>query len=183
MYGDDYEYASSRLAGTIVRLGAEPIIIDDVYPDLNVIAAKLTDIKTFFKAKLSDLNLKPVELGFANYKGNASYLTRRPMRRDWKQGLRLGNFISLSGWDAGMIPPDVLSQVILNQYPTFDECKGMVKSGKGAATIAWHRHWALSSHGVVIYKGTTQVGQLSKGGEIVLSDDYLHLREYLQECV
>ena len=182
MYGDDYAYASSRLAGTVVRLlDGTPIIVEDVHPKMRVTAVKLDKMDELIEVQLKDLNLKPVPLGMSNYNGQTTYLCRKPMRRDWKQGLRAGNFTSLFGYPAEIIPPSELSKVIRGEYPTFKDALVMLKK-KGVNSVAWCRGWAADRAGNVYYKGVQGVGTVVDGN-IILQDRYQHLRESFMEHV
>ncbi|MNT12845.1 hypothetical protein D3C72_1477920 [compost metagenome] len=180
MYSDDYEYANSRLTETIVRLKGQPVYIYKVHPGMKVDYSELEDLHTMKRCQLEDLDLKPVPLGYCNYNKNACYLTRMPMRRDWRQGLRRGNFTSLSGVDANRIPYDVLKQCIIGDYPTFTACLEAVKKLK---SIAWHRHWAVDSAGQVLHKGGNRPVGIVDNGAVVLSSRYQYLKEALKESL
>lgn len=180
MYGTDYEYANSRLTETIVRLKGEPVYVYNVRNGMKVQYGVLKDLDTILECQLEELDLHPVPLGYCNYNKLASYLSRVPMRRDWRQGLRRGNFVSLSGIDANRIPYESLRQAILGDYPTFTaavEAVGKVKS------IAWHRHWAVNINGQVLYKGGVRpVGKI-ENGQVVLDSRYMYLTEALKESL
>ncbi len=182
MYGTDYNYASSRLAGTVVRLkDGTPVIVDDVHPRMKVTVVALEKLDELIEVNLDDLNLKPVPLGMCNWNGQTTYLCRKPMRRDWKQGLRAGNFTSLFGFPAEVIPPGTLSEVIKGIYPTFKEALEKFKDKK-VMSVAWSREWAVDRHGVLTHKGNQQVGQIVDGN-CVLFEQFQHLRESYLESV
>lgn len=184
MYGTDYNYASSRLAGTVVRLlTGEPVIIDDVHPRMVVTAVKLDKLDELIRVQLSDLNLKPVSLGMCNFKGITTYLCRKPMRRDWKQGLRAGNFTSLTGFPAEAIPPGDLSKVIRGDYPTIAQVIELFKKDKNIEQLAWCREWAVSRNGSLHYKGSPNIGELIGIDNCALRGGYEHLRESFLESV
>jgi hypothetical protein len=179
MYGNDFEYASTRLKGTIVRIGEEPIIIGDVYGGDRVTFAYLERAGEALVCKLSDLNLKPVSLGMCNFLGEATFLCRMPMRNDWKQGLRRGNFRSLCGAPAELAKPLDLWRVITNKYPKFTECLGSLADVK---SMAWCREWAITKGHSLLYKGYGVVGSYV-GGQFVLDNDYKFLDESLEESL
>lgn len=180
MYGEDYEYAHSRLTETIVRLNGEPVFIHNVSPGMVVQYNRLDGNGDLALCKADQLDLRPVPLGYCNYNKHACYLTRIPMRRDWRQGLRRGNFISLSGTAAERIPYDVLRQAILGDYPTFAAACEAVKKIK---SIAWHRHWAVDCHGQLLHKGQEKPVGIVRNGEPELASKYMYLNEALKESL
>lgn len=180
MYGDDYEYADSRLAGTIVRLGDEPVMVGHVNADMTVDVSFLKDFGPVVVVKLSDLNLKPVPLGMCNVGGTANYLARMPKRNDWKQGLRKGNFLSFGDVEVAYINPAMLRDTIVCNYPTLAECFEKVK--KDSMAMAWCRDWAVTRGGYLLYKMYQEVGKITPQSH-VLSPGYTYLEEALQEVL
>lgn len=178
MYADDYEYANSRLTETIVRLKGEPVYVYKVGPGMKTDYSLLNEMHVMKQCKTEELDLKPVPLGYCNYNKNACYLSRIPMRRDWRQGLRRGNFASLSGMNADRIPYEALKQCIIGEYPTFTAALEAVKKLK---SIAWHRHWCVDANNQVFYKGNGRPVGVVSGTDIVLSSKYQYLKEALKE--
>lgn len=180
MYGDDWNYASSRLCETIVRLKGEPVYIYSVNPGMIAKYAKLDDLDNIAFCDANELDLKPVPLGYCNYNKNACYLSRIPMRRDWRQGLRRGNFASLSGVDAERIPYGALAKTILGDYPTYKAALDAVRKVK---SMAWHRHWAVDGALQVFYKGAIRpVGEVVEG-VVQLNSRSHYLAEALSESL
>lgn len=177
MYGKDYEYANSRLIDTIVRLESEPIHVNQVRRDGKVEYYTLADRGEIKTCDLEDLNLKPVPLGYCNYGKMATYLTRMPMRRDWRQGLRRENMTSISGMNSNKIPIHQLHHCIVGDFPTLAGALGAL--GK-VSSIAWHRHWAVNTDNQVTYKGGVVVGSV-KDGVVVLNESHQYLKEALAE--
>lgn len=180
MYGDDYEYANSRLTETIVRLKGEPVFIHRVGPGMITSYNKLNGEGGIESCMASDLDLRPVTLGYCNYNKFACYLTRVPMRRDWRQGLRRGNFLSLTGAPAERIPYESLRQVIMNDYPTF---KAALEAVKKIKSMAWHRHWAVDCHGQLLHKGAERPVGTIRDGVPELASKYFYLAEALKEAL
>lgn len=179
MYGDDHEYANSRLAETIVRLNGEPVYIINVSRGMKANCTRLDNDEAFV-CDANELDLHPVPLGYCNYNKYACYLSRIPMRRDWRQGLRKGNYISLSGADASRIPYDAVRKVIIGEFPTYKACLEAVKKLK---SIAWHRHWAIDAHGQLLYKGGERPVGIIKDGLPELFSRYMYLTEALKESL
>lgn len=177
-YGNDWEYANNRLQGTIVRLNDEPVFVHEVRRDMKAEVSKLEDIYNAFIADGRELDLTPVPLGMCNFNHNAHYLSRVPLRRDWRQGLRRENFISPT-CDHAAIPPALLAKVIKGEYPALKECFDLVK--KGALAAAWSRRWAIGRDSTLIYKN--KVVGTSKDGVLLLNKEFQFLAEALEEAV
>lgn len=178
MYGDDWDYANSRLAGTVVRLDGEPVFVHSVGPGMRGVLSKLSDLHNPFEADAKGLDLIPVPLGMCNFKGQAHYLSRIPMRRDWKQGLRKENFGSATV-HVQLIPPEVLRAVIVGEYPTLAECF-LLCTKKKVTSAAWHRHWAITADNRILYKNEGPVG-IVEDKELILDDKHRYLQEALKE--
>lgn len=187
MYGRDYEYARSRIAHTILCLDSgEPVYIHDVdlgngLCSVNSIAKEDDEIKL---VSLDKINCKPPRLGFVNTRGVATYVSRMPLRRDWKQGLRREN-MSSSTVPIREVKWSDLANCILNKYPKLDKAyESISKQGSPLKSIAFHRHWALTKFMDITYKGSTIVGKFDpKTFEITLNESYNHLYECLQESL
>lgn len=190
MYGDDYEYADSRLAGTIVTLDGQPVYVHKVGVKMVANVSYLSTFDNMIKCDAKQLDLHPVKLGYCNLGGGLAYLMRKPMRRDYKQGLRHGNFTSSGDFPAEAIGYKQLGDVILGKYPTFGEvfkvATGVAKSLNPFKPVtkmglAWCREWAMTSGGVLCYKGN-DVGKLLANTP-TLNEDYVHLRQALEEAL
>lgn len=182
MYGDDWDYANSRLAGTVVRLADEPVFVHYIGEDMIAKLCKLSSLHEPFEEKADLLNLQPVPLGMCNFSGKANYLARIPMRKDWKQGLRKENFMSHSGIPHVLIPPDVLGLTIQGKYPSFDECVASFKDAE-VVSVAWHRHWAITRTFDLMYKDEYEPVGKYIDGIYVLNDGFKHLQEALEESL
>lgn len=181
MYGKDHDYAHSRLCDTIVRRQEAPIYVHSVGRGMEVTYSLLTALGESLKCDLDELDLHPVPLGYCNYNKYAAYLSRVPMRKDWRQGLRHGNFTSVNAAiSAERIPYDALQQVIMGHYPTL---KGALDAVRKVKSMAWHRHWAVNNGLEVFYKGSpTPVGAIEEG-KVILTSRCGYLTEALGEAV
>jgi hypothetical protein len=182
MYGKDHEYANSRLNETIVRRGDVPIWVYGVKPGMLVQYVELSKIEEH-EAKMcpiDELDLHPVPLGYCNYNKHATYLCRMPMRRDWRQGLRRGNFTGTGAIDPHRIPYESIAQTIIGDYPSFKGALGAVKKIK---SVAWHRHWAVDSALQVFYKGRVRPVGNVVGEAVILEPSYTYLNEALKESL
>ena len=180
MYGEDWEYAASRLADSLVMHNGQPFMVMDITPGMEAIGNYLASGEEAIVPAV-ELDLIPVQLGYVNCVKTAYYACRTPARR-YKQGLRKDNLIctGLNGMyiDLGLRK---LCDTILNRFPTFKECVSGVKAYK---SVAWHRDWAMDNAGLVYYRGSDIVGRVVKGGEqthVVLDESYSYLLEALVE--
>lgn len=179
MYGRDYGYAESRLVDSIVRIAktGEPFWVTHVDQDDGTVEGMLLSEERNARAELDDLNLKPVPLGWCNMtRGNATYLARIPKRRDWRQGIRAETCFS-SVVRFANIPHKDLAKCIRGEYPKFSEL--IVKPWAGVK--AWSRKWA--SNGTLLYFGNLGAVGKIKGGEAVLDEGFLFLKESLMKSL
>lgn len=186
MYGKDYSYAQTRIQGTVLRISKTniPVYIVRVTNSGECLAIPIEqpwhDFEKAIRVHVDDLNMHPVPLGYVNCAGKATYLMRIPMRRDWKQGLRQENCWS-SGRPFGEISMSDIKNCIMNVYPTFSRAVKDIAVGKHPKTLAWHRHWAVTTGGIVMYKNHEIVGKLNDEGIVQLDSTYHYLREALEE--
>lgn len=176
MYKDNIPYAKQRLVGTIVRIKNEPVKVVDISPKGIATAYFLKDDKEFF-TDIDNLNLEPVPLGYINWRKNCYYMVRKPIREDWRQGLRMGNAAFIGEQGFMEFPRRELRDTILNQYPTFAQAVEAVTK-QGATKVAFNRVFAVSSGKELFYKERV-VGSFDKLPQ--LSDKFRYLHECLQE--
>jgi len=138
MYKEDWGYANSRLAGTIVRKGSQPISIIGVNGD-GTVQAQTVITKREKLVHMSELNLASPPLGMVNTPNGAVYVARKPMRNDWRQGLRRGNIAILSG--RADVTDRLIYRTIRGKFPklhvAIEDCMEQDLS------VAFHRHWAV----------------------------------------
>ena len=114
-------YAADRLTGTIVRHNEKAVKVGmvagaDAVEIVYVVANKRS------LCPLKELDITPVPLGFCNYNGNVTYLSRCPVRQDWKQGLRSKTLRSSSpNWHVDEIPFKVIGTTIEGTFPSLDD--------------------------------------------------------------
>jgi hypothetical protein len=181
IYGNDYVYADTRLRDSIVMHKGVPVYVNGVLGDgsCDVYPLKGGRGKSYM-AKLDELDVKPVKLGYINFKGRSCYVMRMPKRRDWKQGLRGANITSIGiDTDIHSIPMDEWERVILGNYPSFQSCVRGVSST--AVSMAWNRRWCVKQDLSLWYK-EEKVGEVVDGKPL-LTQDYQHLNECLRESM
>lgn len=152
MYEDDVEYADGRLRGTIVRVDCEPVFVNEVISvkgEVHIQGFYLAD-RSEVSTPITNVNLEPVPLGYVNTFFGARYLCRRPIRNDWRQGLRDYNCVNERGENVlNEVPLENLRETILGIYPSFDLA---VRDNSGKS-IAFSRNFALTKDKTLLYKG------------------------------
>jgi hypothetical protein len=177
MYGDDYQYADSRLRGSIVMFEGVPVLVRVVGMGMVAEVSLLSTIDEMKSIDAHLLDVKPVLLGYVNHRSHASYLMRKPMRRDYKQGLRYENFLSIGDVAHTSIHHKKLGEVIEGKYPSYADCLKAINKGT-AKSMAWCREWAISGDGLH-HKGVV-VGVLVDG-RYELTPTFTYLKESLEE--
>lgn len=168
-YGDDYEYADSRLSGTIVKHGNSLVYIKSVYNDGSFAGVIIMPDEEDIAGRAQDLDLSPIKLGYSNFTGSPEYIVRIPARK-YKQGLSVNNLRQGSGGDR---PIDSYLQLLdshENNYPPLATC--LEEGG------AWCRTWAVVGKRL-FHKGKL-VGKALKAG-FKLAPEHEHLQEDLDE--
>jgi len=185
MYFDDIDYANKRLGGTLVRTktGAPYMVasVSQIGRDIVCIGNFLGNPKAE-GINLSEIDLTPVSLGFFNVGEKMFFACRRPMRKDWKQGLSPQNLL-IYGGRLGEIGFEPLIQPITNNYPRVGEALSFL-SKKDKASRAFSRDFGLSKRDgrLIICYRKYDVGEV-KSGEFVLSPDKFFLQQHLSEAV
>lgn len=148
MYKYDREQAKQKLAGTVIMYKDKPVYIGDVKQGgggVVLLAYNLPGYDKEVLLKIDDNNLDGLnfKLGYVNYKGTATYLTRVP-RRQYSQGLRSENTSNSLGYNFEQMTRDPsFSENLSGKYPSFEECVKAVESGKNRSQ-AFHRRFAIS---------------------------------------
>jgi hypothetical protein len=180
VYEDNIEYAAGRLDGTIVMLKGEPIYVKEVLDNGDLIYSPLAAPDTDYLTALSELDVVGQnQLGYVNYGGSAYYLMRKPIRGDWRQGLRMANLAFAGEEGFGRLPFRELRQTILGQYPSFEEAIDLVKD-EHWERCAFSRGFAVNRSGSLLYKQRI-VGSYDK--IVTLMEHYKYLTEYLEEVL
>jgi len=131
---------------------------------------------------LTELNLDPVPLGYVNFDGLAHYLTRAPMRRDWRQGLRMLNIMVPNGGQPRAIPYRTIANTIIGKYPTFNSALDKLnKTTNSSRALAFCRDFAMTRE-KLCYKGVFDVGSVNMdNGNIEINRKFDWVREALEQ--
>jgi len=169
---DTAEYAGNRLNESIVSYKGEPIRVNACGDTSNGIVVRGEYIQNgdTVKVLLKDIDLTPVTLGFVNTNRGIGYLARVPLRRDWKQGLRMNNLRSLYGIRERILRDIDLYKVIKGVYPSFQYAlENTVNDG---VARAFSRNFAIvmkDDNPMIVYKYHGIVGYIKDGRPILIS--------------
>jgi hypothetical protein len=179
MYSDNIEYARGRLIGTIVMYQGEPVHIEDIKEDGTTVfkLLKTMDINICF---VDDLDLVGQNrLGYVNYEGTSYHVVRKPLRHDWRQGIRAANIVFSGPEGFYELPYAELRHTILGIYPTFQEAAERVSGGM-ARKCAFSRNFALGEGNQLFYK-EKWVGSYDK--LVMLQEKFKYLTESLNDIM
>ena len=177
---EDIVYARTRLIETVVMWQGIPVLVDDIQGKMALIS-KLGEGGDNISVPARDLDINPVKLGYLNEGSRALYITRTPMREDWRQGLRPRSIRAIGFADKIYEPVhECLRDTILGVYPQLSDCISFV-SRKLTQSMAFSRNFAVKDDGVLTYKGKWDVGTITKKKEYNLIPKYDWVRETLEE--
>lgn len=201
---NDRVYAAERLNGTVVRAGDKAV---------RVIAIGAATAVQYLSNGIAEnipynkLNLDPVPLGYCNFGGSAVYLSRSPVREDWKQGLRPGTMRATflerpkalvveedddqpRFGDVGPplrlknIPDVELAKTIEGVFPTFDEViSALRRGGRKLVSLAYSRNFAIDTEYNIFHKGEYLIGKFTspETRTYQLNDKFWWAKEALEE--
>lgn len=185
---DTAEYAATRLVDTIIMHNNEPILVHKVGmidDQISVRCTRLLDEEDkVMEVYLSECDINPVSLGYVNHKKNAHYIMRAPMRRDWRQGLRMLNLVDSEGASPRGIPYRTIAHTIMGSYPTFKSSLERLNSKDKILRMAFSRDFSVTREGDLTYKGMIDVGKVDmNSGSILINDNCNWVGEALDESM
>lgn len=185
-YGNDIEYADSRLRYTFVKLlgSGEVVYVKQLHSDPPGVTLTNEEREFLVPWGRNLLDLTPITLGYT-VKGTrpSIYLQRVPLRRDWRQGLRYDN-LDKSTKDFNKIFDGSIRNIValLNGiqkgvYPTIEEAYDETTSGGGK--VAFDRHFAVNYnedtyHCRLLYRDW-DIGVVDPNCNITLHHEYQYL--------
>lgn len=185
----DLTYAAGRLVGTIIRRNGIPILVTDLGPHGCYFKNMLTGATEQDVYPSNSFDITPVPLGNANYNGKSYYLSRIPMRKDWKQGLRASTTrISSPGIpfiEFAELPNVEIARAILGDYPSLDKTIYSLKTSAQVTSMAFDRCFALDKENNIWHKGVRNIGKLINphNHSYSLKDEFFWARESLEEAL
>ena len=133
------------------------------------------------KKRIEEFDLTSPPLGNTNYEGTSSYISRAPLRRDWRQGIRNSNLrFTHQGTTRAYSLPTLCPVIIpiLKIYPSYRETVDRVEDVY--TDCAFTRNFSLDERGRLWYKGRSVVGE-DGGGSPRLFNAFFWLGELLTE--
>ena len=183
-------YAQSRLVGTVVRVKGKAAYIDQItakrisYTDWVTGGAE--------EAKIEDMDITPVPLGYCNTMKVTPYLVRYPVRQDWKQGLRHKTLKTICNHDikvtSEMIPWADVFKTINGEFPKFEEVLKIIHDNRGVVrSMAYSRDFAIYSDKTVWYKEQFAIGTVedidATDGIVSIKEEFEWVREAFEASV
>jgi len=184
MYEDDTDYAARRLNETLVRkVDGTPFQIRTTGRDEN---NKLTHTGINYNSnrietvRHDEILLEPVQLGFVNTRSNMLFVCRKPMRKDWRQGLSTTSIVYYGNMGRDDFSMKLLVQPIMNQYPSYGTALGMLDKKQ---SVAFSRDFGLvaGEEMALVYRKYT-VGKIM-GKLPVLNKNSFFLQQHLEEAI
>lgn len=127
------------------------------------------------------LDITPQKLGYVNHSmGFAQYICRKPMRRDWKQGLRDNNAATPKN-NRSNFETSAIAKALLNEYPNLEECYAFCD--EGGDSMAFSKNFCLDRDKRVMYKGWVAIGSVTKAMKIEIEKGKEWIEQALQDEV
>jgi hypothetical protein len=186
-YGTDYEYAATRLSGTIVRIGTQPVYVKDIGHDTGEVYYLSGVGNKTKKCHLDDLDLSPIPLGYINVGRDASYVQRIPSR-SYKQGLH-GNSLYSKKLHIEMLSVNMFD-AIRGLYPKTLEVVEQIMCGE-VDENAFSRRFSLSAGAKKVFNlncrgktvGTAKLNFGAMNLNYAFNDKFKYLQETLEEDI
>lgn len=209
--GDKYENAEEtrfRLENTVVLYDKKPVYISRVGPiedvgekkeiarvyflDLPMVAGKEgKETRKYLSSRNFDLS--PFSMGYMNYKGQATFVSRTPVRQN-KQGLNAGTtlFTNVAGrrsevldFNSMLRSPEFI-KMFEGKYPSFQEAGGLIGDGK-TTSVAISKMFAFSIdddlQALFLFHKNIKCGISMKGDKALkIAPKFHFLREEMEEC-
>lgn len=180
------------LNSIVLYKGAPVEVVDGITADRKAVV-KTLNTGRLLQIPVGELSCSNFPYGFVNYKGNAYYVERTPVRA-WKLGITANNVAvrALPNEMAGFVMrkdnKDIISDkgfynMVKNVYPKKDDVVEMLRNKKpGVNSLAISRSFAIDKKGSLFYKNK-QIGCINVDGEIGIKFDYEYLSGILKNEV
>ncbi|MHA2086326.1 MAG: hypothetical protein ACXABD_21485 [Candidatus Thorarchaeota archaeon] len=185
MFADDnIGYLKGRLEGTVIRMKCDtPLLVTGVYREndgsviLHGARAPHEGVEIII-VPLKEAVLKSPILGMVNKRGGSFFLSRRPLRHDWRQGLRPSNVMKTKrgvGRGSDCSNKDI-SNAILGRFSSFEV--SLDRARRNQYNVAFSRKFSVDSESLVWYKERFVVAKVVKN-KPELKKDFFWLKELL----
>lgn len=193
MFNNDLKYASTRIIGTFMLSsipGKGLVKILEIIGKTNeldkatiLVLNKEGGTEQF---KITDLKFAVGRLGYINHHltGAATYLSRVPVRLDYKQGLRAGQLAmtlrdgTFQNLREGFLETNIkpLSNCVLNKYPSLLETIEKVEEYN--TPVAFSKNFAINKKYKLMYKEMV-AGELTSTDKVKLFPEFMFLEQEL----
>jgi hypothetical protein len=189
MFNNEASYARSRIVASFMR-GKDQLyqIIDissktDKLDEATIYALTSDGQKVALKS--SSLEFTLGKLGYVNepFTGIAQFLSRIPLRRDFRQGLRACQLVTCRNGSANSVPDKWLAsnskavyKCLVNDYPKISRAIELVDEYDG--DIAFSKNFAIGRNYSLLYRGFS-IGKLTKDDKLKLDNKFNFVEEEL----
>jgi hypothetical protein len=135
-----------------------------------------------YDAAIGDYDLTPVPLGFVNLlrRKHVNFLSRIPLREDWRQGLRQNNARTL--WGLNVWDDKAIACTVENDFPTIEQLRQDLNGEEQVG--AWHRDFAMDGCGSIYYRTEGKIGQfVGDTTDYLLDGPFTWVEESLKEAL
>jgi len=202
----DVKQMDRYLSGCIIRVKDVPIMVLDVFTEVNRAGKPVTTMKyievgeqvkpKYINMRSRRLNLSPVPLGYVNFREgedgmNCATLSRIPSRM-WKIGLDASNLHITApvGQDkanlrkTSLLLSPSLRDTIMGHYLSYTDTLELLKDSSLYSCLAFGRHFGVQKHeeeySLIYYKHNVAVGKALPEGPVLLPSHH-YLQQKLQE--
>lgn len=189
-YITDIDYARKRLDCSLVRAKDFLFFVESVGSKSSVIGSKIhKQMHDPLSVGLDDIDIRPITLGYFNVGKTSYYFARKPVRKEWKQGLTAYNLdvFDLSGQKvrhsfAASPSNSVVFSDNTRDSLTFKKALELLsKKSSSEHSLAFHKNWCLGKTFDLYYK-TFFVGSLNiNNGKPSLLNSFKYLEESFEE--
>ena len=202
MFNNDLHYADSRIRNSIVKTKSGLLYVDRFKAkDTKVAISSSNDLDNYFvegwnqtgefvTEDLSNIFFSVGRLGYAYFNGAAQYLLRLPLKRSFKQGLRVETVAVLKSNKAFASVGEVLfnstefksglSCCLHDSYPSLDCALEILEESGGSVPLS--RSFAIDDFGSLFYKGEVVGKEIGKDKVFKLKNYYNFLsNEFITE--
>lgn len=183
---DDPDYARQRLVNTIIMHNGKAVVVTNIK---RIAANKPLEVSAqeiltgdLVADKIVNYDLTPIKIGFINHGRECAYVTRKPLRNDWRQGFRWSQAV-VHYASGGVLYENVnIAKAAENLYPEIDEIREMVRRRGG--TLAWCHNFALNNAEQIFYRGFGKIGELvDRTNKYILDNEFSWVEERLKKVL
>lgn len=162
-YGDELEYADSRIRGSVLKVMDEERIVQVGQLNYDDNAFECSDVISgeYLRLSLQELDMTPLKLGFVNCPTYCSYTSRMPSRH-YKQGLTPNTLFRHPAKGGGYGGINFNSQSVarcaLGIFPSLINCTERVTCGE-VKSSAFSRNFAVDYSKSLLFR-TKTVGEV-----------------------